>query len=113
MSMERICQRAVAVTGVSQEIMPSYGREWQKSRCRSAQRRATGCTAGIHLFCSVEADCGAHPVTHPMGTSPFPPRIKQLGHEADHSLPSGVEIKKGAAIPVPLLPPNTSSWHGP
>jgi hypothetical protein len=27
MSMERICQRAVAVTGVSQEIMPSYGRE--------------------------------------------------------------------------------------
>jgi hypothetical protein len=35
------------------------------------------------------------------------PRLKQLGHEADHSPSSSAEDKKGDAIP-PL--PHTSSW---
>jgi hypothetical protein len=36
------------------------------------------------------------------------PEVKQLGHEADRSLPSSAEFKNGRAI-LPL--PHKSSWH--
>jgi hypothetical protein len=29
----------------------------------------------------------------------FPPRLKRLGHEADHSTQSGAEVKNSGAIP--------------
>jgi hypothetical protein len=44
-----------------------------------------------------------------IGTGGFAPRLKQPGHEIDHSSPSSVEIKKDGAL-HPL--PHTSSWRG-
>jgi hypothetical protein len=40
-----------------------------------------------------------HPASHTMGTGGSFPRVKQLGHEADHAPESSAEIKNGAAIP--------------
>jgi hypothetical protein len=61
------------------------------------------------LFSSPQhLDSGAHPASYPMGTGALSLRVKQQGHEADHSPPSSAEAKKGRAIP-PL--PHMSSQH--
>jgi hypothetical protein len=52
---------------------------------------------------SIQTGSGVHPFSHPMGTrGSFPwggGRLKQVGHETDHSPPSSVEVKKDGAIP--------------
>jgi hypothetical protein len=64
---------------------------------------------GKRFFCtsSVETGSGVHPSSSPVGG--LSPVVKQLGHEADYSPPSSVEVKNGDAI-LPL--PRTSLWHG-
>jgi hypothetical protein len=51
---------------------------------------------------------GAHPASCLMGTGAGSPGVKRQEHKADHSPPSGVEVKNDGAIP-PL--PHMSSWH--
>jgi hypothetical protein len=41
----------------------------------------------------IQTSSGTHPVSHPINTWGSFPRVKWLGHEADHSPPSGVDIK--------------------
>jgi hypothetical protein len=46
--------------------------------------------------------------THPVDTEALSPGVKYLGHEADHSLSTSVDVKIGGAIsPIP----HTSYWH--
>jgi hypothetical protein len=57
---------------------------------------------------SVQIGSGAHAVSCLVGIWGYFPAMKRLGLEADHSLPSGTEVKNDRAIP-PL--PHTSSWR--
>jgi hypothetical protein len=41
----------------------------------------------------------AHPASYPMGTLDSFLGVEQLGNDADHSLPSSVQVKHGGAIP--------------
>jgi hypothetical protein len=67
----------------------------------SVQRRATCWTAGVrfptgpnnHLLHSVCTGFGAHPVSTPMATEGFSPRVKPPGHEADHPPPLSADVK--------------------
>jgi hypothetical protein len=76
------------------------------------QQRATGWTTGFRyragvrglLLHSVQTDSGVRPASYPIG-----PGVTQTGLEADHSLPSSVEVKNGGAT-TPL--PNMSSSRG-
>jgi hypothetical protein len=45
----------------------------------------------VHIF---QTWSGVHPTTYPMGTGAHSPRVKQEGHEADHSPPTTAEVKK-------------------
>jgi hypothetical protein len=58
------------------------------------------------LLHSVHIDSEAHTASCPKGTGGSFSGGKLPGSEADHSLPSGAEVKNGAMLP--LL--NTSSW---
>jgi hypothetical protein len=58
----------------------------------------------VSLLRSVQTGSGAHTASYPMGTGgALSSGVKRPGHEADHSLPSNVEVKNGGAIPP--LPP--------
>jgi hypothetical protein len=46
------------------------------------------------LHHSVQNGSGAHPVSYPMGTRGSFPGVKRLVPEAEHSRPSGAEVKK-------------------
>lgn len=48
---------------------------------------------------SVKTCCGAHPVSHPVGTGVCFSRVKRLGRETDHSHLSSAEVKNGGDIP--------------
>jgi hypothetical protein len=41
----------------------------------------------------IQTSSGAHATSYPMGTGGFFLGVKQLGHEADHSLPSSAKAK--------------------
>jgi hypothetical protein len=62
------------------------------------------------LFHCVQTGSGTRAVSYPIGTRGYyPPGVKQLGHEADHSPPSSVEVKNSGVIPSL---PHMSSWRG-
>jgi hypothetical protein len=42
----------------------------------------------------VQTGSGVHPTSYIMGTGGSFPGIKRQGHEADHSTPTGAEVKK-------------------
>lgn len=46
----------------------------------------------------VQTGYEVHPAFYTMGTGDFSPGIKRPGHEADHSPPSSVDVKKSGAI---------------
>jgi hypothetical protein len=54
------------------------------------------------LLHGVQTGSGAHPASYPMATGGSFSEVKWQEREADHSLPSNAEVKKGGAIP-PLL----------
>jgi hypothetical protein len=52
-----------------------------------------GLIPGRERVHSIQISSGVHPDSWPMGTGDVSPGVKQLGHEADHSLPSNAEVK--------------------
>jgi hypothetical protein len=42
----------------------------------------------------VQTGSGVHPTSHKMGTGDSFPGVKRQGREADHSPPTGAEVKK-------------------
>jgi hypothetical protein len=57
----------------------------------------------------VQTGSGAHPVSYPMDTGALYLGVKRPGTEADHSLPSSVEVKE--CVELYLHSSNTSSWR--
>jgi hypothetical protein len=58
---------------------------------------------------SVKTGSGVHEISYPVGVcGSFPPGVKFLRSESDHSTQSNAEIKSGGAI-FPLS--HTSSWQ--
>jgi hypothetical protein len=53
------------------------------------------------LLHSVHTSSGAHSASYPMGTGALSPGVKRPGREADHSVPSRAEAKKGETTPSP------------
>jgi hypothetical protein len=67
------------------------------------------CTSKIFLYPTASGLApGPTQPLNQMGTGCSFPGVKQLEHEADHSLPSTAKVKSGGAIP-PL--PHMSSCH--
>jgi hypothetical protein len=62
---------------------------------------------GYTLIHRIQTRSGAQPTPYPMGNEGLLPKIKHLGHNADHSSPSSVEVKNGGAIP-----PRPKHIHG-
>jgi hypothetical protein len=60
------------------------------------------------ILCGIQTDFGAHPASCTMGTGDSFPGVKRQRREADYSLPSSAEIRKGRAI-IPL--PHMSSYY--
>jgi len=58
----------------------------------------------LHLY-----QLWAHPVSSQMGIRGSFPGVKWLGHEADHSTPSGAEVKNTWSY---TFTPLMSSWCG-
>lgn len=58
---------------------------------------------------SVETGFAAHPASYAMNTGAFPPGIKRLKVESDHSPPSSAEFKRDGVVP-PIT--HTTPWHG-
>jgi hypothetical protein len=58
----------------------------------------------------VQNGSDAHLVSYPMGTSGSVPGVKLSGREADHSLPSSVEVKE--CVELYHHSPSTPSWRG-
>jgi hypothetical protein len=58
----------------------------------------------------VQTECGAHPVSYPMGIRGCYPWVKRAGREADHSLPSSAKIKE--CVELYFQSPNTPPWRG-
>jgi hypothetical protein len=56
------------------------------------------------LLHSVQTDSGAHPASYPMDTRALFSGVKWLGHEADHTPPSSVEVMNGGAVYVSVMP---------
>jgi hypothetical protein len=53
------------------------------------------------IFHSVQTNSEAHPASCPMGTGGLSLKVKRPGREANHSPPSGAEVKNDS--PIPLL----------
>jgi hypothetical protein len=52
------------------------------------------------LLYSVQTGSGAHPASHPLGSTGFPPWVKRPRREGDQSTPSTTDVKNGRAIPT-------------
>jgi hypothetical protein len=50
-----------------------------------------------------------HPTSYPMGTEALSPGVKRLMNQADHSPPTGAEVKK-TSIYEYTLTPHMSPW---
>jgi hypothetical protein len=57
---------------------------------------------------SIQTGSGAHPSSYSLDTGECFHGIKWPGHKADHSSPSGAEVKNGGAVP-PLT--HIFPWH--
>jgi hypothetical protein len=75
---------------------------------QSLQPTATGWTAGDRFpaegigFFFFAPVVQTHSASYSVGTGAYFPGVKRPGREADHSLPSTAEVKKGGAItPLP------------
>jgi hypothetical protein len=67
--------------------------DWLRAgRLRGRSRVPVG--SRISLLHVVHTSSGVHSTSYPMGIGGFLPVVKQLGHEADHSLPTSAEVKK-------------------
>jgi hypothetical protein len=55
-------------------------------------------TGNFSLHHCVQNDAGAHPASYLMGIGALSLGVKHPRHEADHSLPSTVEVKEGVEL---------------
>jgi hypothetical protein len=67
-------------------------------------------TGNFPLHHRVQNGSGAHPASYPMGSRGSVPGVKWLGREADHSPPSGAEVKE--YVELYLHSSNMPSWRG-
>jgi hypothetical protein len=65
-------------------------------------RFPAGPSDSFFILHDIQTFPGAHPASYSMCTGVLSPEIKRQEREADHSLPSGTEVKDGGSTP-PLL----------
>jgi hypothetical protein len=69
-----------------------------------------GCYSFHSHYRSEEKSSGDHPDSYPMDTRGSFPGVKQTGREANHSPPSGAEVKEW--LELYLHSPSTPLWRG-
>jgi hypothetical protein len=91
---------ASIATGLELEGQEIWARAGRPRNLDSTYGKSQGFFFSLH---KVQTGSGAHPASYLIGNGALTPEVKWHGPEADHSLPSSTEVKKGG-VTIPLAP---------